>query len=79
MAGSMHKPGMEDPKKNCTACHGNDLHGGTGQSCYNCHNADDHTHSYGGAKHKGGSASTCTVCHGPGNSGGLGPACSSCH
>jgi hypothetical protein len=37
--GVAHAPGLNDPTQNCTACHGDDLMGGTeGQpSCYSCH------------------------------------------
>jgi hypothetical protein len=74
--GVMHLPGKEDPLANCVACHGADLRGGTAGSCYDCHNADDHT---AGRGHRSGPPSSCETCHGPGNSGGLGPACSTCH
>ncbi len=77
--GVMHKPGNNDPLKNCTGCHGAKLEGGAGPSCYTCHNNDDHTSKRGGYMHKSGSSSTCNVCHGPSNGGGLGPACSTCH
>ncbi|HEY3356623.1 MAG TPA: hypothetical protein VGQ83_25455 [Polyangia bacterium] len=81
MNGVGHKPGKEDPLANCVACHGADLKGGVGPSCYSCHNNDDHTTIRGGKKHKLGNASTCTVCHGPNNTGGLGPSCNGvgCH
>lgn len=75
----MHHPGKEDPLRNCTACHGTDLTGGTGPSCYDCHDDADHTRSRGGVKHRSGTSGTCTTCHGPNNTGGLGPACSQCH
>ena len=77
--GAMHKPGKTDPLTNCVACHGADLTGGVGQSCYNCHNNDDHTIDRFGNMHKSGADSTCNACHGPNNTGGLGPACSQCH
>jgi len=77
--GVWHRPGKEDPLTNCVSCHGADLTGGEGPSCYNCHNNDDHTINRGGHMHKSGSSSTCTTCHGPNNTGGLGPACSECH
>ena len=32
-----HLPGLRDPENNCTACHGTDLRGGAGPSCYSCH------------------------------------------
>ena len=36
--GVMHKSGLSDPQRNCTACHGADLKGGSVQvSCYECH------------------------------------------
>ncbi|MBI5489342.1 MAG: hypothetical protein HY905_18560 [Deltaproteobacteria bacterium] len=79
MSGVMHQPGKEDPLANCTSCHGADLTGGVGPSCYDCHNNDDHTSVRGGVHHLSGSSSICSTCHGPGNSGGLGPACSVCH
>jgi len=84
--GVMHRPGKEDPLKNCTACHGADLTGGVGPSCYTCHNSNDHNVSHGGVMHGPGSTSTCVNCHGPksgssakSSTGGLGPACSNCH
>jgi hypothetical protein len=38
-SGAMHKPGLDDPVVNCTACHGANLMGGpSGQpSCFTCH------------------------------------------
>ncbi|MDH3292108.1 MAG: hypothetical protein OEO20_10805 [Gemmatimonadota bacterium] len=38
-SGAMHRPGLNDPVVNCTACHGADLMGGlSGQpSCFTCH------------------------------------------
>jgi cysteine-rich repeat protein len=36
--GFMHKPGKDYPFTNgCTACHGSDLRGNIGPSCYTCH------------------------------------------
>lgn len=35
--GAMHKPGLEDATANCTECHGEDLRGGEGKSCFECH------------------------------------------
>jgi hypothetical protein len=79
--GVMHKPGKEDAKTNCVACHGADLTGGAGPSCYSCHNNNDHTINRLGKMHKSGANSTCVICHGPYSSttGSLGPGCSSCH
>jgi len=38
---AMHAPGKERPFTNgCTDCHGADLTGGLGQSCYNCHDEE---------------------------------------
>jgi hypothetical protein len=79
MQGVFHQPGGTDPKKNCTSCHGVDFGGGTGPSCYDCHNADDHQTRYGGKQHRSGPWNSCTSCHGLNNSGGLGRACSDCH
>ncbi|MEZ5000637.1 MAG: hypothetical protein R2744_08600 [Bacteroidales bacterium] len=37
-SGHMHKPGLSSPLADCTACHGDDLKGGTtGVSCFECH------------------------------------------
>jgi len=38
-SGAMHRPGLDNPVANCTACHGADLMGGpNGQpSCFTCH------------------------------------------
>lgn len=35
--GVLHKPGLNDPTNNCISCHGTDLRGGDGPSCYSCH------------------------------------------
>lgn len=79
LGGVAHRPGNTDPLTNCVACHGSDLKGDVGPSCYSCHDNSDHTSVRGGASHKSGSSSTCATCHGPQNTGGLGPACSTCH
>lgn len=79
MNGVCHMPGKEDPLANCTTCHGATLTGGSGPSCYTCHNNDDHTINRAGRMHRTGDTASCTACHGPNNTGGLGPACSSCH
>ncbi len=79
MAGVMHASGKTDPLNSCVSCHGASLQGGTGPSCYTCHDAADHTSVRGGVHHRSGSSSSCATCHGPGNGGGLGPACSDCH
>lgn len=79
LGGVAHKSGNTDPLKNCVSCHGAALKGGTGRSCYDCHDSNDHTVKRGSAMHRSGSRSTCNPCHGPNNTGGLGPACSKCH
>lgn len=79
LGGVAHQPNNTDPLKNCVGCHGAQLKGGSGPSCYDCHNAADHTVNHSGAKHRSGTQSSCTKCHGPSNTGGLGPACSNCH
>ncbi|MBN2358985.1 MAG: hypothetical protein JXR83_06000 [Deltaproteobacteria bacterium] len=79
LSGAWHMPGKEDPLANCASCHGNALAGGSGPSCYDCHDNSDHSTSYNGVPHRSGSSGSCSTCHGPGNGGGLGPACSSCH
>lgn len=35
--GYMHKPGGQQAMDNCTTCHGADLKGDQGPSCYTCH------------------------------------------
>jgi mono/diheme cytochrome c family protein len=35
--GVYHRPGLTDPMTNCVQCHGADLRGGSGPSCYSCH------------------------------------------
>ena len=88
--GVAHKPGKDDPLKNCVSCHGADLHGDVGPSCYTCHNSSDHNVKHGGQMH--GSDTTlanCKDCHGPratasdpfSSTGGIGPACMNpaCH
>ena len=77
--GVWHRTGKENPLANCVACHGSDLRGGSGPSCYTCHNDNDHTINRGGYLHRSGTQSSCNPCHGPSNSGGLGPACTTCH
>ena len=78
--GVMHRSGAEDPLNNCVECHGSNLRGGNGPSCYSCHTRPaSHTAVRGGVYHNPGSTDTCPTCHGPNNSGGLGPACANCH
>jgi len=74
-----HKLGKEDPLKKCVICHGKDLTGRRGPSCYACHFNKNHDTRRGTVNHRSGSSQTCTACHGPNNTGGLGPACSTCH
>jgi hypothetical protein len=78
--GVMHHSGLEDPLHNCVECHGANLQGGRGPSCYSCHSIpSSHTAIRGGRKHNPGSRDICPTCHGPSNTGGLGPACTNCH
>jgi mono/diheme cytochrome c family protein len=35
--GVPHKPGASSATTNCVACHGSNLRGGEGPSCYSCH------------------------------------------
>ena len=35
--GNFHRPGLTDPLTNCVDCHGADLRGGEGPSCFTCH------------------------------------------
>jgi hypothetical protein len=85
LAGILHPPapGRTDPLVNCVACHGSDLKGDTGPSCYMCHTSADHAvdPNASGVMHKAGDSATCTTCHGPANAGGMGPSCtaSGCH
>lgn len=81
LGGIYHAPGKGDPLANCTSCHGADLKGDTGPSCYMCHNSADHqlNPNDSGVMHKEGDATSCNACHGPNNGGGMGPACSTCH
>jgi len=79
LSGFWHRPGNEDPLANCTACHGEELEGGAGPSCYTCHDASGHNTKREGVYHRSGSSTSCNICHGPDNKGGLGPACSTCH
>ena len=82
LGGVNHRDGNTDPLTNCVGCHGPTLHGGSGPSCYNCHNSADHVTTYrpGGVLHNQ-PGIDCTRCHGPADRGGLGPACVSpgCH
>jgi hypothetical protein len=78
--GVMHRSGLENPLSNCVGCHGANLQGGSGPSCYSCHSIPaSHTAIRGGKAHNPGSSDICSTCHGPNNSGGLGPACANCH
>jgi len=36
--GTRHLEGLKDPDVNCVTCHGEDLKGDDGPSCYECHN-----------------------------------------
>ena len=81
LGGANHRDGSADPLSNCVGCHGSNLHGGEGPSCYNCHHSNDHTTSYGGVRHNSPGVD-CTRCHGATRTrGGIGPACvgSGCH
>ncbi len=75
--GSHHYGDRQDPLSNCATCHGSDLKGGRGPSCYGCHTNNDHQRNLGGIHHLAGQC--CEWCHGPESSGGLGPACDLCH
>ena len=35
--GVMHKTGLTNPTTNCVGCHGAELQGGEGPSCFSCH------------------------------------------
>lgn len=82
LGGVDHRQGGTDPLVNCVFCHGADLQGHTGPSCYTCHNSTDHATTYGsgGIRHNQPQVD-CTRCHGPAGRGGLGPGCmsASCH
>lgn len=44
--GAYHKQGWKNPLMNgCTDCHGADLKGGTGPSCFTCHDIEWNTHT----------------------------------
>lgn len=40
--GIRHKPGSKQAATNCSPCHGQDLKGGQGPSCYTCHGQEWH-------------------------------------
>lgn len=80
LGGVRHRAGVRDPRgAGCPTCHGDDLRGGQGPSCYSCHSNSGHPELYGGVRHN--RDVDCTRCHGPNNDGGLGSACAtrSCH
>ena len=35
--GALHNTGAKDATKNCVSCHGAELKGGDGPSCFECH------------------------------------------
>lgn len=78
LGGVNHREGMNNPlNAGCAGCHGSDLRGSAGPSCYNCHTNADHAVLYGGVRHNAGV--DCARCHGLNNGGGIGPACAGCH
>jgi len=79
LGGVKHAEGYTDPLRRCSECHGVDLRGGRGPSCYSCHDNATHTAVRGGVSHRPGETTICPTCHGPGGSGGLGPSCFTCH
>lgn len=78
LGGTKHHDGYNNPLVNCVGCHGATLRGGSGPSCYSCHNNNNHPVVRAGVRHQDPSVD-CTRCHGPNNTGGLGPACTKCH
>jgi hypothetical protein len=81
LGGVNHRDGSVDPLTNCVGCHGSNLHGGKGPSCYSCHNSNDHQTVRAGVRHNQPGVD-CTRCHGVTRTrGGIGPACvgSGCH
>ena len=53
LGGVSHAPGYDNPLVNCKGCHGSSLQGGSGPSCYNCHDNDDHAKSDGRGENDG--------------------------
>ncbi len=73
--GARHKPGKDQPYSNgCTSCHGSDLRGDIGPSCYSCHGKEwsENGSSSGSTGDSAGSgvsaatelSTTCLNCHG---------------
>lgn len=91
---ALHPNGFLTPDlSGCTGCHGQNLEGAAGPSCYLCHGArwnrrleqypDSHTDREHRAMHARGKnrpfSSGCTLCHGPGLRGGIALSCYTCH
>lgn len=54
--GVLHAPGNDFPFTNgCTVCHGSDLRGGVGPSCYSCHGQEWRESGSGGSSDGGSS------------------------
>jgi len=65
-ASAWHHTGYKNPAANeCALCHGADLTGGIGPSCYNCHRREWADHDFSGEPWLAAEDSQCYVCHLP--------------
>ncbi len=61
---ALHRPGYEDPLANgCSNCHGPELRGGLGPSCYVCHRREWDDHNFSGEPWLPAEANQCQPCH----------------
>ncbi len=61
---ALHQPGFDEPEENgCNTCHGPDLRGGLGPSCYQCHRREWDDHNFEGEPWMPEGTNACQPCH----------------